>query len=260
MNNIRISCIMSVYNGQDHLQEAIESVLDQTQVEFEFIIINDASSDNTKNIIGRFACKDKRIKVLDNEENFGLAKSLNKGLQAAEGKYIIRMDADDVCMHNRFKTLYEFMEENPQIQIAGSSAYITENNADLNNVITLPSLHKDIVKKLLYRNVLIHPSVIFRRSDIMMLGGYKETLRFAQDIDLWHRARDANYKFHNLKQPLISYRFSQNRSYMKLFYGFHICFSYALKQRSFKGCILTSIIFILSLLMKWGLYKPRSLR
>ena len=117
----KISLIMSVYNGEDYLVEAIESVLNQTFKEFELIVINDCSTDSTGEILNRFAELDKRVKVHTNEVNLRLPSSLNKAITLAQGKYIARMDADDICLPERLEKQYNFMENNPSVPSSPTS-------------------------------------------------------------------------------------------------------------------------------------------
>ena len=111
---------MPAYNAEKYIAESIESILSQTFTDFEFIIINDASTDSTKEIIESF--QDSRIILINNEQNLGVAKSLNIGIATAKGKYIARMDADDISLPERFQTQFNFMEKNPDIDICGSWA------------------------------------------------------------------------------------------------------------------------------------------
>ena len=122
-----ISVIMSVYNGETYLEEAIESVRNQTFKNWELIIINDCSTDSTAEILAGFASKDERIKVHPNEVNLKLPKSLNKAISLSTGKYIARMDADDICLPDRFEKQYKFMEENPDISLS-SCRFMTVKN------------------------------------------------------------------------------------------------------------------------------------
>ncbi|HXK49687.1 MAG TPA: glycosyltransferase family 2 protein, partial [Clostridiales bacterium] len=112
-----ISVIMSVYNSEQYLQESIDSILDQTFNDFEFIITDDCSTDGSFEIIKSYAMLDKRIKYFRNSENIGLTKSLNLMLDIAKGKYIARMDSDDISMPDRFSKQFDFMENNPEIGV-----------------------------------------------------------------------------------------------------------------------------------------------
>ena len=124
---IKISVIMSVYNGEEYLREAIDSVLKQSFSDFELIIINNCSTDHTGEILARYASLDARVKVHTNEVNLRLPSSLNKAISLAEGKYIARMDADDICMPDRLEKQYDFMESHPDIALS-SCRFMTLKN------------------------------------------------------------------------------------------------------------------------------------
>src|SRR5688500_15226048 len=116
-----ISVVMSAYNSDKYIAKAIESILNQTFKDFEFIIINDGSKDESLKIIKRYGKKDKRIVLIDNKKNLGLIKSLNKGLKIAKGKYIARMDSDDIAMPQRFKIQLDYLDKNRNIFLVGTS-------------------------------------------------------------------------------------------------------------------------------------------
>jgi glycosyltransferase involved in cell wall biosynthesis len=172
---------MAVYNGEKYLPEAIDSILSQTFTNFEFIIINDGSTDKSKDIILSYI--DKRIRLIDNEENIGLTKSLNIGIKLAKGKYIARMDADDVSLPKRFEIQYKYMEENPDIDICGSRYMVLGQN----KIKELPT-NPEFIKILLFQgiNPIAHPSVIMRKKSLDKHNiFYNEKYRFAQDFALW---------------------------------------------------------------------------
>src|SRR3989337_2996755 len=124
----KVSVIMSVYNGERHLRESVDSILNQTFQDFEFIIINDGSKDQSKYILESY--KDERIKLIHNK-NMGLTKSLNIGISIAKGKYIARQDADDISEPERLKTQYDFMEANPGLGLIGSQFEVIKENGEI---------------------------------------------------------------------------------------------------------------------------------
>ena len=195
------SVVMSVYNGEEYLKEAIDSILQQSYVNFEFIIIDDASTDNSHEIIQSY--NDSRIIIIKNNENLFLARSLNKGIKIAKGDYIVRMDADDISMPNRLEKQVEYMEGNPNIGISGTCSEIIGFGSG-NGIY---SQENHIIKyKLLYECHLLHPSIIIR-SDIIEKHQlyYNETYRKNQDYELFIRAIDVT-NFGNLTDYLIQYR------------------------------------------------------
>lgn len=200
-----ISVIMSVYNSEHYLIEAVNSVLKQTFKDFEFIITDDGSMDNSFNILEECAKKDNRIVLLKNPENLGLTKSLNKMLEISKGKYIARMDADDISLHERFEKQYEYMEKNPSVGVLGTNISYFENST---HVTSLPLGHNDIITSLLFEDVIMHPSVMLRSSVLSNNRiNYDDHFIVSQDYDLWVRLIN-NTEMNNLNDILLKYRFN----------------------------------------------------
>ncbi len=193
---------MSVYNGERYLRDAIESILDQTFTDFEFIIVNDGSKDSTQEILQEFARHDSRFMIVHNEPNLGLTRSLNVGLRLAGGKYVARQDADDISLRNRLELQVRFLEEHPEVGVVGTWAvYIDEEGQKVGGWRT--PTHSDLVRwSLLFGNVLAHASVMIRRS--VLQGGmeYRSEVQYAQDYDLWSRL-SARTELRNLPEPLL---------------------------------------------------------
>ncbi len=178
---------MSVFNGERYLQESVESILNQTYRDFEFIIIDDGSADRTPEILKDWAKKDLRIKIITNEKNIGLTKSLNKAIKIAQGEYIARQDADDISLPQRLEKQIEFLENHPEIKILGTFGYsITQKPKILGKEI-VPVSSQAIKKTLIKRNPFIHTSVMIKREIIDRVGGYDEKFRTVQDYELWFR-------------------------------------------------------------------------
>ena len=156
MKNPRITVLMSVYNGEKYLKEAIDSVLSQTFKDFEVLIINDGSIDKTSKILKTY--KDPRIRIINNKKNIGLTKSLNKGLKLARGEYIARMDDDDVSKPNRLEKQFEFMEKNSKYAVVGSFIEIIDSKGNLSNKVERPIKPKDIGERLLKGSCIFHGS------------------------------------------------------------------------------------------------------
>ncbi len=199
----KISVVMSVYNGEKYLKEAIQSILQQTYQDFEFIIINDCSTDKTNEIIKSF--NDPRIKVIDNQENIGLTKSLNKGVGVAKGQYIARMDADDVSLPHRFKTQIEFLEKNFQYALVGSSYYQINDTGKIRVYTKVLIGNLELHSGLLEQNWFVHGSVMIRKSAFISCNGYNEEFKYAQDYDLWLRLSE-HFKIANIEEPLYYWR------------------------------------------------------
>lgn len=196
-----ISVVMSVYNGELHIKEAMESILSQTFADFEFVIINDASTDTTESIIKSF--NDPRIKLIKNDKNLGLAKSLNIGLDLAKGKYISRMDADDISLPERFQKQFDFMEENPGIDVCGSWY---EFIGARTGVVKYPLKDDEVKANMFFYDCICHPSVFIRKESLDKHRlRYNEEFRYAQDYELWCRGIK-DLKFANMPCVLLKYR------------------------------------------------------
>jgi len=199
--NPSISVVMSVYNGERYLREAIDSILNQTFKDFEFIIINDGSTDRSLEIIQ--LCNDERMVVL-NQNKTGLAKALNNGIELAKTEHIARMDADDIAMPNRLEEQYKFMKENPDYIIVGSNAKIIDMNGCFvcnSNLVT----KNEEIKKMLPSTPFIHPTVMFRKDSFYEAGQYPEYMIKGQDCVLINHMAKLG-KFVNMHENLIKYR------------------------------------------------------
>lgn len=198
-----ISVIMSVYNGEKYLRESMDSILNQTFSDFEFIIINDGSTDKTRQILESYT--DPRIRLF-HQENIGLTKSLNKGIELARGEYIARQDADDVSMKDRLSKLISFFGTSPSpFGLATSSFYKIDHEGKITEQINLPTNPIHILWRLLFENPIVHSGVLFPKKIFCEVGGYNEDIPYAQDYDLWSRITDC-YEIAIVKDPLVSWR------------------------------------------------------
>jgi len=186
VNSVEISVIMSVYNTKsEYLVQAIESILHQTYSSFEFIIVDDKSSDGSLGILRQYKQKDDRIVLIENKKNLGLTKSLNIALGVSKGKYIARMDADDVSLPNRLKEQYEYMERHHEISVVGSQVYTGKNvflpipgYNDLNYI--------NLFQMMFWNAGVSHPASMIRRDFLNKHNiKYDETIRNTQDYALW---------------------------------------------------------------------------
>jgi len=199
-----ISVIMSVLNGEKYLREAIESVLKQTYRNFEFIIINDGSTDNTENIVKSY--KDSRIAYIKNPSNLGLSKSYNVGIKVALGQFIARMDADDICVSNRFARQLSFLENHRDIDIVGSSVVLIDSAGKMLKTIRLPLTHTEMKWKSLFSSPIFHPTV-FAKTEILKNNPYDESLPNSEDYELWSKLLfTTDTHFANISEPLLYYR------------------------------------------------------
>ena len=200
-----ISAIMSVYNGEAYLKEAIDSVINQTFVDWELIIINDCSTDSTEDILSAFAEKDKRIKVYTNEVNMKLPASLNRAISLCSGKYIARMDADDICLPDRFEKQYRFMEKNNTVALS-SCRFMTIKNGFISSGGCGGKNDTESIKALLLvTNPILHPGII-AKSDVIRSLGYDKNFTCTEDMELWTRFIMAGYNIEIIPEYLMIYR------------------------------------------------------
>lgn len=207
MNNIKLSVIMGVYNDTEFLTDAINSILNQTFKDFEFIICDDCSTDEQVNkILKEFAEKDQRIVLIENQINLKAGHTRNNCIEIAKGEYIAIMDSDDISLSDRFEKQVKFLDENPEISGVGTKAKYIDNQNNLIkdfSVKTNPTL-----QDLLKNNQFIHPSLMIRKSDINAVGRYtvSELTQRAEDYDLFLKLMSNGYKLVNLNKILFHYR------------------------------------------------------
>jgi hypothetical protein len=205
MSNPRITVLMTVYNGMPYIGAAVESILSQTFTDFEFLIINDGSLDDSMAAVAKYP--DDRIRVVENPENIGQTRSLNHGLQLARGELIARLDQDDIALPERLEKQVAFADANPQVAALGTAAtIIDEEGSEIGSAPALTS-ERTLKWSLLFHNTLFHPSVMFRRSIVLdEYGGYDENIVICQDFDLWSRIAE-HHALGNLPEPLIANRY-----------------------------------------------------
>lgn len=201
-HNPLISVIMPVYNGEKHLKPAIESILNQTYKNFELLLVDDASTDASLHIMQSY--NDPRIRIIKNEKNLKLIKTLNKAIKLANGIYLARMDADDISLPKRLTTQVAFMKNNPDVGICGT--WVKTIGIGKSMLCKTPVSHKDNVATLLFRCSLMHPTVMMRKNIIEKHGlFYDENFPHAEDYELWVRASQ-HTKLANIPQCLLLLR------------------------------------------------------
>jgi hypothetical protein len=199
-----VSVVMSVYDGEAFLSQAIESILGQVLGDFEFVIIDDGSTDGTAEILARYAGQDKRVKVF-RHENKGRAESLNVGIRLATGDYIARMDADDIALPHRLEQQLRFMEREPQVGLLGGAVEFIYSGGQVFNTYRPPLEDPNIRHLMLERNAFFHPTAMMRREVVLASGGYRKALLDADDYDLFLRMGDRS-QFANLPDVVLQYR------------------------------------------------------
>ncbi len=182
-----ISVVMSVFNGARYLSEAVESILCQSYRDFEWIIVNDGSTDDSLKICRSYAAQDRRIQLID-QKHKGLTYSLNRGVSLARGEFVARMDADDIAERHRFKIQLKFMHEHPTCVALGSRLLLIDADGDPLAEHKPPQSHDDIVAELFTGcGAIPHPSAMLRAQSLRSVGAYREEFICAQDLDLWLR-------------------------------------------------------------------------
>ena len=199
------------HETEKELKESIESILLQNYSNFEFIIVNDNPlNDRLKKVLDAYQLDDRRIKIINNETNLGLAKSLNKALACSRGKYIARMDADDISLLNRFEKEVEYLESHKDCDVVSTNRDDIDENSNIIRKATAIIVEDVAIPKILkYGSIITHPSIMIKAEVIKALKGYRP-FKSSQDYDLWLRMVSKGYKFHILPQVLIKYRIRQN--------------------------------------------------
>ncbi len=199
-----VSVVMNVHNGEKYLEEAIRSILVQSYRHFEFIIINDGSTDDTQSILDRLLVEDDRLQVFHQEQR-GIYCSANRGCRVAKGKYIARFDADDISFSQRLELQVAFLEEHPHIAVLGTAVIRINGNGDPIETYSPPIEPSQVKATLPYWDAIVQPTAMMRKDNFLQLNGYREVYQLAGDYDLWMRMSE-QFKLANLSEPLIYWR------------------------------------------------------
>lgn len=203
MNEPMVTVLMSVYNGEKFLKEAIESILTQTFTDFEFLIINDGSTDDSVKIIESF--RDSRIRLINNEKNLKLIASLNKGISLARGRYIARMDSDDISMPERLEKEVDFLEKSLDYGLVGTCFTVIDGEGKEQYNVTYPS-NNDLIKLFLSLNCPLAHGSVMGRTELFKQNLYGSKEYFAvEDYELWTRMAKVT-KIYNIPEYLFKYR------------------------------------------------------
>ncbi|MBU5614581.1 glycosyltransferase family 2 protein [Geomonas azotofigens] len=199
-----ISVVMSVYNGERYVGEAVDSVLSQSRTDFELIVVDDGSTDGTAAILASYT--DPRLRVI-RHDNQGLTRSLNLAVAQARGKYVARQDADDRSLPERLAIQTDFLDAHPEIALVGSAVKVISSQGVELATFRHPTEPAEIAATLRSYNCFWHGSIMFRRDSFLELGGYDERFVTAQDYDMWLRFSE-RHQLANLPEPLYAYRFT----------------------------------------------------
>ena len=221
----KISIIMGVLNAQNRIRRSVNSIIEQTYEDWEFIICDDGSKDDTFDILEKMSLSDKRIIVIRNKTNRGLAFSLNKCISMSKGAYLARMDDDDIALPQRLEKQISFLESNPKISIIGTSRTLFDEKGIWGSDIRSGEVSKaDVFKGYPF----VHPTVLMRKKDVESVGCYtvSKITKRTEDIDLWIKMYEKGYVGYNLSDILLNYFESENsyskRKYVHRFHEFLI--------------------------------------
>lgn len=209
MSTPLVSVLMPVYNADRYLSQAIDSILQQTFTDFEFLIIDDGSTDRSRSILERYAQQDQRIRLIS-RPNTGYVVALNEMLALAQGELLARMDADDISLPDRFQRQVAFLQQHPQVTCVGGTHELIDHRGRLLFCLQPPLSDAAIQQSnLTGHNAICHPCVLMRRSAVLAAGGYDESLMPAEDLDLWFKLGEMG-ELANLVAPVLKYRLHAN--------------------------------------------------
>lgn len=217
VNSPIVSVLIPFKNAEAYIEESLDSMTQQSFKDVEIILINDSSSDSSESICREYASRDKRIR-LENSNGNGIVDALNYGIQLSRGKYIARMDADDLSHPDRIRLQFEFMENNPDICVLGTGMEtfiwdVKEKKKTSTINVQFPTDHEKIesyMKNIGTFWVLSHPTIFMRKSSLLSVGGYRKFYSRAEDLDLWVRFILEGHKLANLPHCLLEYRITDN--------------------------------------------------
>lgn len=211
----KISILMPVYNSQKYLRLSIDSILDQTLEDFQFIIIDDGSTDRSWRIIKSYSRKDERIVAIRNTKNLKTSSALNKGLAKVQSKYVVRMDADDWSYPDRLENQYKYMESHPKIGVSGGAVEVCNERLEIINKRNYPLTDEEARKIIFHYSPFAHSATIWRTSVLKAVNGYNENIPYSQDAELYFKVGNFS-EFGNIKETVIKLRMhKQSSSYSK---------------------------------------------
>ena len=231
-----ISVIMSVYNEKESdLKESIESILNQTYSEIELIIVNDnPDNPDLKRILESYRDMDSRVRIINNDSNIGLARSLNEALQVATGEFVARMDADDISVNNRLELQYNYLKSHSDCDLVSSNRVDIDEDSKLIGTDTRFHITDEHIKEVIrYGTVIIHPTVMARKKLFEEMQGYNN-FRAAQDYDLWLRILGNGHKIHIMEEQLLKYRMRSDSITKGNFYRQYLYSKLALERQKLR--------------------------
>jgi glycosyltransferase involved in cell wall biosynthesis len=256
-----ISIVMSVYNAEKQLENSLNSIINQSFGNFEFIIVNDCSTDKTNEILERYSKKDKRIKIFNNKKNLQIAKSLNIAVKKSRAEIVARMDADDISYLNRLKIQLNFLKTHPNVAIVGANMWVIDEKGRIISRREYCTESKKLKKVIFRYSPFAHPAVMFRKNVFLEFGGYDSKLVPCEDIDLWFKI-GSKYEFANIPKFLLKYRLvMDSNSHRQLkgleLLGFKIKLK-AIKKYGYRPSAVDVIYNFMQFVSLW--FMPSSLR
>ncbi len=198
---------MPFYNREKYIAQTIESVLNQTFTDFEFIVIDDGSTDTSAEIVQQFVDKDPRIILVKNDSNRGISYSRNRGNEMAQADLVAIVDSDDIYLPERFAKQYAYMREHPEISIVGTHAHvIDEDGVRTGDAITYLSTPEEVAKVFFYKGPFLQPTTMYRKNVVMEIGGYREKYALIDELDLYFRLLLSGKLGSNIPEFLVLYR------------------------------------------------------
>ena len=216
MEDIKVSVLTPVYNTEKYVRQAIESILNQTFKDFEYIIVDDCSTERTWEIVQEYASRDSRIKVFKNEKNLYIAGNRNVCLTHARGKYIAWQDSDDISMLGRLEKQFNFMENHPEVGIVGGYLQFFNDSTNKTSIRKYATDDKTLRKNIFRYSPVGQPGAMVRKKCLDEVGSYDPETPPAEDLDMSFRI-GKNYKFANIPEVVVKYReFDNNATFTRL--------------------------------------------
>jgi len=257
----KISIVMAAYNEEHHIARALDSLVAQTFIDWESIVVDDGSTDATADIIRRYADKDSRIILVRNEANLQLSESLNKAIGLARADIVARADADDVNLPERLAKQYRYLQAHQEVDVLGTGAYLLDQTGARVNTFCHPQTHAELRSLSFLKIQFFHPSVMMRRRFFDTAGLYDPRYPNAEDKEMWLRGLAAGCSYANLSEPLIEYStdgFVKSWSSI-LRHGLSL-FRIVRDRKIKNGYIQAFILFSYTAAIKLKIRRPKSLR
>ena len=257
----KVSIVMAAYNEERDIGRALESILAQTFIDWELIIVDDGSTDATPDVVRRYAEKDSRINLVRNVANLELLASLNRGIGLAQADLIARADANDTNLPERLSKQYEYMQAHPEIDVLGTAAYLLDEAGDRVNTYSHPLTHAELKALTFLKIQFWHPSVMIRRRFFDTAGLYDPHYPNAEDKEIWLRGLSVGCCYANLPEPLIEYSTDGFvKSWRSILTHARSLFRIAKELEIKRGYTLTLVLFAYTAAIKLKIYRPKSLR